>query len=137
VSVVHEEYHVTPIKATHKGDEECHNFIIEKDGRKLLYATDTGFYRDDVFEFLSGRAIDALVVECSEGFQKTPYIGHMDIAQCVKLVDRLRSNGALSPSARVVTTHHAAGGDATHDELVAALKPHDIEAGFDGFSFDV
>ena len=135
--VVHEGYHVTPILATHKGDEECHNFIVERDGRRFLYATDTGFYHDEVFDFLAGRDIHGLVIECSEGFHKTPYIGHMDIEQCVSLVGRLRDSKALNTQAKVVTTHHAAGGDATHQELSDALKPYAIEPGFDGMSFEV
>jgi phosphoribosyl 1,2-cyclic phosphate phosphodiesterase len=135
--VVHEAYQVTPISATHKGDEDCHNFIIERDGRRLLYATDTGFYREEVFDFLAGKDIHALVVECSDGFLKTPYIGHMDIDQCVSLVGRLRESGALAKDSQVFTTHHAAGGNATYDELTQALGPFGIQAGFDGLSFEV
>lgn len=136
-TVTHEAYQVTPVSATHKGDEDCHNFIIERDGRRLLYATDTGFYRGEVFDYLAGKDIHALVVECSEGFLKTPYIGHMDIDQCVELVGRLRKSKALSSDAQVFTTHHAAGGNATHEELVSALTPYGIHPGFDGLSFEV
>ena len=135
--VVHEEYRITPILATHKGDEECHNFVIEKDGRKFLYATDTGLYRQEVFDFLAGWNIHAVVVECSEGFHKTPYVGHMDLAQCVEQVSRLRENGAIAPGAAIFTTHHTAGGNATHDELTEALAPYGILPGFDGLSFEV
>ena len=135
--VVHEAYHVTPIQATHKGDEECHNFIIERDGRRFLYATDTGFYKEEVFGILAGREIHALVIECSDGFLKTPYIGHMDIEQCISVVGRLRDSNAISHDAQVFTTHHAAGGNATHDELTEAFAPYDIVPGFDGLSFEV
>jgi phosphoribosyl 1,2-cyclic phosphate phosphodiesterase len=136
-TVIHEAYQVTPVSATHKGDEDCHNFIVERDGRRLLYATDTGFYHDEVFDFLAGKEIHALVVECSDGFHKTPYVGHMDIEQCVTLVGRLRESRALGPDAQVFTTHHAAGGGAIHSELEAALGPWGIHAGYDGLSFEV
>lgn len=136
-SVQHEEYLVTPIPATHKGDEECHNFIIEEQGRRFLYATDTGFYHQEVFDFLAGKDIHCLVVECSDGFHKTPYIGHMDLAQCTETVSRLRESGALAKNAQVFTTHHAAGGNGTHAELEAALQPFGIEVGFDGLSIEV
>jgi hypothetical protein len=77
------------------------------------------------------------VIECSEGFLKTPYIGHMDIEQCIRLVERLRDSKALSQDAKVFTTHHAAMGNATHEELTAALAPYGIKPGFDGLSFEV
>ena len=111
--------------------------MIEKDGRKFLYATDTGLYRQEVFDFLAGWNIHAVVVECSEGFHKTPYVGHMDLAQCVEQVSRLRENGAIAPGAAIFTTHHTAGGNATHDELTEALAPYGILPGFDGLSFEV
>lgn len=136
-TVAYDGYRVTPIKASHKGDEECHNFVIEREGRRLLYATDTGFYPKEVFEFLAGKEIHAMVVECTDGFHKTPYVGHMDLAQCVELVSRLRESHALIDGAQVFTTHHSAGGGATHEELSDALRPYGIAPGFDGLSFEV
>jgi phosphoribosyl 1,2-cyclic phosphate phosphodiesterase len=135
--VSHEGFMITPIHATHKDDEECHNFIIEKEGKSFLYATDTGVYREEVFDFLAGKNIDCLVIECSDGKHKTPYIGHMDIAQCVETVQRLRQSRALSTTAQVFTTHHTAGGDATHQELIDVLKPYDIKPGFDGMTIKI
>lgn len=128
----HEGYEITPIHATHSEGEECHNLIFAKDGASFLYATDTGVYSEATFEFLEGRRLDALVVECSDGKNKTPYVGHMDVNQCVELVDRLRESGALASGAQVFTTHHTAGGDLTHGELEDILRPYDIIPGFDG-----
>lgn len=132
VPVEADGYSVTPIHATHKDDEECHNLLIERDGKKFLYATDTGYYREEVFAFLAGKQIDALVIECSDGYHKTPYIGHMDINQCVEVVGRLRENGAIRTDAQVYTTHHTANGGGTHAELAETLAPYDIQPGYDG-----
>jgi hypothetical protein len=86
---------------------------------------------------LAGRQLDALVIECSDGKNKTPYVGHMDLAQCVEVVGRLRSSGALRTGAQVVTTHHTAGGDLTHSELEEVLRPYDIVPGFDGMVIEI
>lgn len=135
--VQHEQYLVTPIHATHKPDEECHNLIFERDGRRFLYATDTGVYQEEVFKSLADKQIHALVIECSDGIEKSPYIGHMDVAQCVDTVQRLRREGALAHHAKVFTTHHTAGGKATHEELEEILRPYGIEPAYDGLSFEV
>jgi phosphoribosyl 1,2-cyclic phosphate phosphodiesterase len=137
ISVEDHGYAITPLHATHKEDEECHNFLIEKDNKKFLYATDTGYYRDEVFDFLAGKQIGGVVIECSDGFHKTPYVGHMDLAQCVDTVSRLRENGAIATDAQVFTTHNAAGGGGTHAELEAALVPHGIYVGYDGLQIDL
>jgi len=134
---LHEGYEITPVEATHTVGEECHNLIFAKDGVSFLYGTDTGVYSEATFEVLAGRQLDALVIECSDGKYKTPYVGHMDLAQCVEVVGRLRSSGALRPGAQVVTTHHTAGGDLTHAELEEILRPYDIVPGFDGMVIEI
>lgn len=130
-------YAVTPVLANHRPDEECFNFIIEKEGRKALYATDTGVYLERTFKFLENQALDALVIECSDGKYKTPYIGHMDMAQCVEVVGRLRTSGAIGSQAQVITTHHTAGGDLTHGELEELLAAHGIVPGYDGMLIEI
>lgn len=130
--VEHQGYWITPILANHSQSETCFNFIFERDQKKFLYATDTGFYSDETFRFLENQQIHGMVVECSDGKHKTPYVGHMDIAQCVDMIQRLRSSGALAKEAQVFTTHHTSNGDATHAELTEILEPYQIQPGFDG-----
>ncbi len=134
---LHEGYEITPIEATHSEGEECHNLIFAKGGASFLYATDTGVYSEATFSALAGRELDALVIECSDGRVKTPYMGHMDVNQCVEVVSRLRSEGALKKDAQVVTTHHTAAGDLTHAELGEILRPYDMVAGFDGMVIEI
>lgn len=133
----HARYEITPIQATHKDDEECHNLIIFDGEKKAFYATDTGVYREDVFVALAGSGCDLLVIECTEGHHKTSYAGHLDIEQCLGMVSRLRENGALKADARVVTTHHAAAGGLVHEELEVVLAPYGVEPGYDGMVIDL
>jgi phosphoribosyl 1,2-cyclic phosphate phosphodiesterase len=133
----HLGYLVTPILANHSQDEMCFNFIFEKNGKKFLYATDTGYYSEETFAFLEGKQIHAMVVECSDGLHKTPYVGHMDIVQCVELVTRIRESKGLTLNAPVYTTHHTSNGDATHEELTQILAPYRIKPGHDGLTFEI
>jgi phosphoribosyl 1,2-cyclic phosphate phosphodiesterase len=131
------DYRITPIEAMHIPEEDAHNLIIEKDGRCLLYATDTGLWPDHTWEFLSGVCIDALVIECTNGRTFCDYLGHLNIEECVRVVERLREMGTLGPKAQVVTTHHSERGDVTHAELESVLAPYAIEPGFDGMDMIV
>lgn len=128
----HAGYTVTPIAAHHKLDEDSLNLIFDDGERRFLYATDTGYWQEQTWEFLAGQRLDGLVIECTEGRFRTAYHGHVDLAECLKMVERLRSMGVLLEGAQVVTTHHAAAGDLTHEELVAALAPFGIVPGYDG-----
>jgi phosphoribosyl 1,2-cyclic phosphate phosphodiesterase len=134
---LHSGYTITPLRANHKCDEDAHNFVIEQGGRKLIYATDTGIWCDETFEFVRSAMANALVIECTEGFNRTDYIGHLDIAECVGMVQRMRELDVLTDDARVVTTHHSHQGGARHCDLVKALGRFAIEPGYDGMEFDV
>jgi phosphoribosyl 1,2-cyclic phosphate phosphodiesterase len=137
VSFQHAGYTITPIHANHKTSEEAHNLIIERDGRKVIYATDTGIWGDKTFNFLQGCLAHALVIECTDGFNKSDYNGHLDIAECVGMVQRLRELDGLTDTARVVTTHHSHQGGATHCDLVKALGRFAMEPGYDGMEFEI
>ena len=123
---------ITPILATHGGGEECHNLLIERDEKTLLYATDTGEYAPQTFEFLSGKAVELLIIECTDARAPSGYAGHLDLYSLELMLTRLRRDGALAADARVLTTHHAARGDATHGELLDLLEPLGAEPGYDG-----
>ncbi|MBI3721148.1 MAG: hypothetical protein HY248_01220, partial [Fimbriimonas ginsengisoli] len=133
----HAEFVVTPIEANHNRKEDCQNHIIQRAGKALLYATDTGVWRAPTWNFLKDFRLDALVIECTEGLCATGFDGHLDLFECAEVVARLRAQGSLNPKARVVTTHHSHLGNATHGELTKALAPHGIEPGFDGMVFEL
>src|SRR5476649_1486759 len=82
----HGLYQIMPVKATHIADEDCQNLIIEKDGKRLLYATDTGIWPEQTFEFLKSYRFDLLVIECTDGFVESTYNGHLNIDSVLQVV---------------------------------------------------
>ncbi len=131
------DYKVTPIAAFHKLDEDCHNLIIQDGNSTFLYGTDTGYWREPTWEFLSDYRLDGMVIESTDGFVRSGYHGHMDCALVIQTTDRLREMGVLADKTPVVTTHHCHLGDATHAELEAHFAPHGITPGFDGMIIDL
>lgn len=131
------KYEVTPIRATHKPDEECFNYIFHDGQKSFLYGTDTGIYCEETFEYLAGKRIDAMVLECSDGHHKTPYLGHMDLVQCLHVVERLRASNAVAENAQIFTTHHTSKGDASHSELEEILAPYRMQPAFDGMLMEI
>ncbi len=137
VPFTHCNYEITPVRPRHKESEEAHNFLIESEGRRILYATDTGVYPEETFDFLAGRRLDILVIECSEGFVHTPYYGHLDIKDLVLVLERLAGQGTVDSQTQIVTTHHSHNGEGTHHELEQALNPHGVQIGFDGLVLEI
>lgn len=131
------EYEITPIHAYHLLEEDAHNFIIGRDGRTLMYATDTGVWRDDTWDFLPGTRVDLLVIECGHGRVASDYFGHLTIDDLLSVVARLRDMGVVHEGTKIVTTHHSHNGDLTHAEMIDLLAPHGIEPGYDGMVLEV
>jgi len=133
----HLDYEITPIAARHKEDEDSQNLIFQREGKTFLYATDTGVWTHETFAFLSDYRLDALVIECTDGFNKSTYDGHLDIEACVGVVEALREAKVLRDGSRVVTTHHSARGGARHVDLEKELAKFGMEPGYDGMVFHV
>jgi len=130
------DYKVTPVRARHSETEECQNLIIEKDGKKIGYMTDTGWWREPTWQFLEDVKLDAMVIECTDGLCDSGYDGHLDIRELDLVLDRLSKMGTISSSIPIVTTHHSHLGG-SHEELTAAMKPLGIAPGFDGMKITV
>lgn len=133
----HLDYKITPIRAYHKLEEDSQNLLIEREGKTFLYATDTGPWQPITWEFLQDKKVDGVVIECTDGFVKSSYYGHMDLKECVAAVEKLRELGCIGQETPVATTHHGHLGDATHEELCLALEPHGIQTGYDGLVIQI
>lgn len=133
----HGKYRITPIRARHIETEDCQNLLIQADGRTIFYASDTGVPFEETFEFLQDIRVDTMVIECTDGFCPQPYDGHLDLEECVAVVDRLRKQGTLGDHSTIVSTHHSVRGKARHCDLERVLNPHGISVGYDGMVIQV
>lgn len=133
----HVDHVITPVQANHMHGEDAQNFIIQKGGKTLLYGSDTGVWFEPTWEFLKDYKLDGLVIECCEGFNPTAYHGHMDVRDCIAVIERLTRQGTVDSDTVIYTTHHSHNGEGTHEELEKALNPHGIQVGYDGLKFTI
>jgi phosphoribosyl 1,2-cyclic phosphate phosphodiesterase len=129
------DYKITPVAAYHKLDEDSMNFIVDRDGRSVLYATDTGVYQEPTWEFLYGKRFDCLIIECTDGFNPSDYWGHLSCDEALGMIAKMREIGCVDAGTKVVTTHHAESGLATHAQLEDFFSPHGVIVGHDGMRF--
>ncbi len=127
----HAGYTITPVHAQHGEEEENHNLIFQRDGKTLIYATDTGVWGDETFEFTRGLEAAALVIECTDGLSESLWQGHLNLMTCLGMVRKMSELAVIAPDARICTTHHSYTGG-RHCDLVKALGAHGIETGYDG-----
>ncbi len=128
---------VSTVRGIHTGrfvDEIVLNYLFERNGKRFLYATDTGPYCEENYEFLKGKTLDILIVECSFG-KSAPEKNHMTCEAIKQMTDRFRRDGVVSDRTEIWLTHIGHKGGLNHVELRQVMRElvgTQIDVAYDG-----
>ena len=133
-------YNVIALPARHNGEAlGAYIYIIQKDGKSILWAHDTGKFRTETKEYLKecGIRFDMVSLDCTlkRGDQITS--GHMDVDWCLEMVELMREYGNVDDNTRVVLSHIGHLVERTHDELAAEVAPLGMEVAYDGMEIEI
>lgn len=127
-------YHVIPLRANHAEAIEALNFVIQKDGKSLLWAHDTGLFYPDTLAYLKESRIrfDLVSLDCTlkRGAPITKH--HMDLDWCIETANALKVQGNADDRTVFVLSHIGHLVERTHDELVAEAAPYGFTVAYDG-----
>ncbi len=115
------DYTITAVRANHKPSEEALNYVVERDGKKLLYAHDTGEFLPETLEFLSGMALDFVSMDCTSGLSDTGD-HHMGLPNCRRMQGRLVQLDAARPDAFFALSHVSHNSHVSHAQLMKAAE---------------
>lgn len=133
-----EGYTITPMKANHDQKADPMIYLIQKDGKSMLYAHDTGYFPEETTEYLknSGVKLDFVTFDCcgavafDEDYGKW---GHMNLKSDVVMRDILTKNGNITENTVCVVNHFSHNGAPLHDEMEAAAAKDGFITAYDGF----
>ena len=139
-TVTVEGYAVTPLQAVHcidrRGEagnevvvggeaisrvEEALFYLIEKDGKRLLYAHDTSWFTDDDWAFLKGKRLDIVSLDCTYGRLDGVHLGHMGAEDNLRVREELIRLGSADEETVFVANHFSHNGLAPYDEMQKRL----------------
>jgi phosphoribosyl 1,2-cyclic phosphate phosphodiesterase len=127
---------VTPLLANHDPAEICFIYYIEKDGKKLLYGHDTGWFPEQTWAWLEGKKLDLAILECTNGL--LPFTGgHLNVATVLEIRDLFIQKSILEPQSKVVVTHFSHNIGLLHDDLTSIFHPHGIDVAYDGMLLEL
>lgn len=135
VSFTVDEYVVTPLPAMHMKNEQALIYLIEKDGKTILYGTDTGFFDETIDNWLveNKKHIHLLSLDCTKGDKESPYWGHMSMSECKTIANRFLQKGIIDDKTVLYYTHFSHGCGMVYDELkTVAKEKYGFEVAFDG-----
>ncbi len=128
-------YTVTALEAVHKFDEQALFYLIEKDGKSILYAHDTDEFTDADMAFLAGKKINFISMDCTNGVLDLDYIGHMGINDNLRMREKLIANGAADENTVFVCNHFSHNGSPSI-EIMQAKAPGFLIS-YDGMKIEV
>lgn len=132
-------YTVTALKANHARwmpvPIECFIYMIEKDGKRLLYGHDTGDFPADTWQYIDGRRFDLISLDCTTILQKDGG-NHMGIEDVVEMKLRLLSVGCADESTVFVVNHFSHNGKLLYEELCERMAQYGILVSYDGMQIE-
>lgn len=126
-------YTVTSLLADHNQPEKSLLYIIEKAGRKLFYAHDTGIFPKETWEFLEGFRFDFVSLDCT-ALSRNWRQGHMGFAAADEVRERLADMHCIDENTILTLNHFAHYGDFTHDKICQLANPKGYQVAYDGWA---
>ena len=130
-----EGYTVTPLLANHAKNEKCLVYLVEKGGKRLFYAHDSGLYPDATWEYLKGRHLDLVSFDCTSVCGKDGMY-HMGLPDNREAKQKLVALGCADETTQFVVTHFSHNGALMHDEIAREAAQDGFAAAYDGMAVE-
>lgn len=126
---------VTALPALHKREEKCYIYSIEKNGKNLFYANDTGIPPQATLDYLRGRHFDLVSMDCT--MQQIPEgTNHMGIRDNIRLREILEKSQCADQCTKYVITHFSHNGGLLHEELEKQVTSLGFQVAYDGLTVE-
>lgn len=132
---------VTPLSANHALQEKAVMYLFEQDGKRFLYAEDTGAFLDDSVKALEGVYCDCISIDCAFCFGAPDRDDiHLGLNKMLEHIDMLKKRGTADDNTVFIAQHFSHRGlmkdgkAVNRQELAELLIKHNIIAAFDGMS---
>lgn len=130
-------YRIVALPATHAGSDGALLYVIEREGKKLLYATDTGPLSEQAWSIVAREApFDAVLMDETMGVWET-WGEHQSLLTFSGDHQRFVDEGWLQKGAQFVAFHFSHQSNPSHEELVRRFEPHGVIVAYDGLTLRV
>lgn len=132
-------YRVLTIPANHSSAPVPMLFAIEKDGRSLLWGSDTSVLPKDTWPEVAARGwrFDTVVFDHNDGFTRDSSETHLGSAGVLREMARMRDVGLVHDGTRLLGTHLGHHSNSTHEVEAAQAQALCYDIAWDGLEVDI
>ncbi len=135
------EYQVTPLKAKHGyGAIDANVYLIKKGDKTFLYGHDTGYFYDEVFDYLkdNGVYLNALTVDCCYASLPISDEGaHMGYPNVERVFNKLTELGVMDDKTVRVINHFSHNVNPVQDVIEEESKHLNALVAYDGMVLEI
>lgn len=128
------EYRVCPLPARHAIGDDAVIYLIQGE-KTLLYAHDTGYFYDEVFDYLENNQIhlDMISLDCTNvDLPISNTQTHMGVPNVLDAVQRLTAIGAVDDHTVKFINHFSHNANPLHHALEQRVTPLGYRVSYDG-----
>ena len=131
-------YQVTVLPADHnsRGEPFIYYFYNKKENKSFLCAHDTGYFKDEVWEFLKDKRLDVISLDgtalCFS--QKESHLGFDGIFM---VKERLEKENIIDKKTKFIINHFSHNPQMNHKQIVKYVKNKGIIVAYDGMDLKV
>lgn len=132
-------YEILPLPADHGQDTSPVIYSIAKDGKRMLYAHDTGVFLPQTMDALEKEGHhDFISFDCTGciGDGVRWVYGHMSVLTIIPLLDEMKKRGIADDKTVIAISHFSHNGGLTHDELAVEAAKYGIITAYDGLELE-
>ncbi len=132
------KYKVTAFPAVH-GTKNPLFYSIEKENKTILYAHDTDFFTEEIWDYLEKNQMHFQLVsmDCTSGVEKMQYTGHMNFEKNLKLKEKMLEKNIADENTIFVANHFSHNGHAGYAYAVEYMKNDKIMISYDGMEIEI
>lgn len=126
-----------PLEASHRDRTgNAVNYVLQRDGRTILYALDTGWFHEHTYERIRRFRYDLVVIEGTFGYGVDSE-GHFNFEKLQRAIERFREDDLLKEDAPFCASHICPHFSPVHDEYAPILAEKGITLAYDGMKVEL
>ena len=134
-------YRITAMYAVHDPTSGPYIYLIEKDGKTVLYAHDTGYFHESVWNYLAATKpyIHLASLDCTAANEPVMgYDAHMNLNLNIRVRDRLIKMGCADDKTLFVCNHFSHNGkEVLYDTFRKIAHKHGFLTSYDGMILNI
>lgn len=131
------DFSVKALPAAHDRTQECHLYVIRRDGKNLLYAHDTGYFPEETWEAMESERFDGVVLDCTCCNGPSYFENHMGFEDNLRIQKRMIEHRIADGDTVFIATHFVHTYGPFQDELEKAFRVHGFIAAYDGIEINI